>query len=57
MLELKMYQLGAIETFGRYLDALEEARQESETMLEALKQAAGVDIPDAIRNYPQEAWK
>ena len=56
MLELKMYQLGAIETFGRYLDALEEARQESETVLEVLKQR-GVDIPDAIRNYPQEAWK
>ena len=56
MLELKMYQLGAIEAFGRYLDALEEAREKSETGIEALKQA-GVDIPDGLRNYPQTAWQ
>lgn len=56
MLELKMYQLGAIEAFGRYLDALKEAREKSETGIRALKQA-GVDIPDGLRNYPQMAWQ
>ena len=56
MLELKMYQLNALDHFSRYLDALEEARQESDTAIEVLKRA-GVAIPDETRNYPQTAWK
>ena len=56
MLELKMYQLNVLDHFSRYLDALKEARNASETALEALKQA-GVDSPDEIRNYPQKAWQ
>ena len=34
---------------------LKTARDESDTAIEALKQT-GVDIPDAIRNYPGMAW-
>ncbi len=56
MLELKMYQLRALENFSRWLEVLEEARNASETAIEALKQA-GVDIPDEIRNYPKTAWQ
>ena len=56
MLELKMYQLGALENFSRWLDVLEEARNASETAIEALKQA-GVDIPDEMHNYPKTVWQ
>ena len=55
MMELKEYQRGALEAFTRWLEALKTARDESDTAIEALKQT-GVDIPDAIRNYPGMAW-
>ena len=55
-MELKMYQLGALDAFSRWLEALNEAQNKSETAIEALKQA-GVDIPNEICNYPKTAWQ
>ena len=56
MMELKTYQRSALDAFSRWLELLAEARNQSETAIQALKQA-GVDIPDEIRNYPQKAWQ
>ncbi len=56
MLQLKEYQEKTLETFSRWLQALEDARLESEKAAEALQQA-GVDIPAELRNYPQKAWQ
>ena len=55
-MELKVYQHSALDAFSRWLEALEAARYQSETAIEALKQA-GVDIPDGVRNYPKAAWQ
>ena len=55
MMELKEYQRSALDAFTRWVDTLKTARHESDTAIEALKQT-GVDIPDAIRNYPGMAW-
>ena len=55
MMELKEYQRSALDAFTQWVDTLKTARHESDTAIEALKQT-GVDIPDAIRNYPGMAW-
>ena len=46
----------SLEAFGRWLDALDTARAQSETGIAALR-GAGLDIPDDIRNYPKSAWE
>ena len=56
MMELKVYQQNALDAFSRWLEALEEARNNSEKAIEALK-VVDADIPDALRNYPQKAWQ
>ena len=56
MMELKTYQSRTLDAFTRWVDTLKTARHESDTAIEALKQT-GVDIPDAIRNYPRMAWE
>ena len=55
-MELKDYQSSALNAFVRWRDALEEARLGSETAVSALH-AAGVDVPDDVRNYPKTAWQ
>ena len=55
-MELKEYQVKALDAFVRWLNALEAARVRSETGIVALQQA-GVDIPAELRNYPRNAWQ
>ena len=57
MMELKIYQQNTLDAFSRWLEALEEARNNSEKAIEALKQAGVDNIPDELRNYPQKAWQ
>ena len=55
-MELKTYQLRALDAFSRWLEVLKDAQNKSETTIKALKQLK-VDIPDDIRNYPKTAWQ
>ena len=58
MLELKEYQRGALDALVRWLETLENAQRDSETMIEALRQIrADAPIPDEFRNYPKTAWQ
>ena len=55
-MELKDYQVAALEAFVRWRDALAEAQDKSETAIAALE-GVGADIPDDVRNYPKGAWQ
>ena len=55
-MELKEYQSRSLEAFGRWLEALETERIQSETTVSVL-QGVGAEIPDEIRNYPRTAWR
>ena len=55
-MELKDYQVAALQAFDQWRDALTQAREKSATAIEALQQA-GVDIPGDVRNYPKTAWQ
>ena len=58
MLELKEYQRGALDALARWLETLENAQRDSETMVEALQRTPiDVPIPDELRNYPKAAWQ
>ena len=58
MLELKEYQRGALDALARWLETLENAQRDSETMVEALQRTPiDVPIPDEFRNYPKTAWQ
>ena len=56
-MELKDYQTGVLDRFGRWLDALEIARQTSEKLVSALGGEAGGAVADTVRNYPKLAWQ
>ena len=56
MLELKDYQETTLNAFSRWLEALEQARQQSEVAITAL-QSVNADIPDDLRNFPRTAWQ
>ncbi len=56
MLELKDYQETTLNAFSRWLESLEQARQRSGDGITAL-QAANVDIPEELRNFPRTAWQ
>ena len=56
MMELKTYQLRALDAFSHWLEALEAAQNESEAAIEAWPEAAG-EIPAVVRNYPLKAWE
>ena len=56
-MELKVYQQNALDTFTRWLEVLEEAKNTSETAIKALKKAGIDSIPGVLRNYPQNAWQ
>ena len=55
-MELKDYQVAALEAFVRWRDALAEAQVKSETAIAALE-GVGADVPDDVRNYPKNAWQ
>ena len=55
MMELKAYQLRALDAFSHWLEVLNAERDKSEKMIETLTQA-GFDITNDIRNYPQTVW-
>lgn len=61
-MELKEYQSNALGAFTRWLNALVEAKMESDRSLKALD-VAGIsesedsDLLDVVYNYPQKAWK
>ena len=58
MMELKEYQRGALNALVRWLETLENAQRDSETMVEALQRTPiDVPIPDEFRNYPKTAWQ
>ena len=54
-MQLKDYQQTALEQLDRWLDALKEARLTSAKAGKALEEQ-GIDMPDALKNYPQSAW-
>ena len=56
MFELKDYQETTLNAFSRWLEALEQARQQSETGIAAL-QGVGMEVPDDVRNFPKTAWQ
>ena len=55
-MELKAYQVATLNAFGRWLDALNTAKAESERSI-AVLQGCGLDIPGDVRNYPKIAWE
>ncbi len=55
-MELKDYQANTLEAFGRWLDALEKARQESAEDVEYYS-SRDRPIPEGIRNFPRNAWE
>ena len=58
MMELKTYQVRALDAFDLWLEALTAAREQSEKGLAALIEAgASEDMQDPMRNYPQMAWQ
>ncbi|MDE0322395.1 MAG: DEAD/DEAH box helicase family protein [Candidatus Poribacteria bacterium] len=58
MMELKEYQRGALDALARWLEALQKAKRDSETLIEAFQQTpTNIPIPDEIRNYPKIAWR
>ena len=56
MMELKTYQLRALDAFSRWLEVLEVAENESKAAIAAWPEAAG-EIPDVVRNYSLKAWE
>ena len=55
-MELKEYQVKALEAFSRWLDALESTRTDLEKAADALR-VVGADVPGDVRNYPKAAWE
>lgn len=55
-MELKEYQTRVIERYDDYLKALYAEKHKAEAAIKAL-QAAGVDIPDGMGDWPKNAWK
>ena len=55
-MELKEYQVAALEAFVRWRDALEEAQAESEKAISALE-VVGFEVTDDVQNYPKRAWQ
>ena len=55
-MELKEYQYRTLDTFGRWREALGEAREESAGRVTALE-AAGRTISDGDRDFPRMAWE
>ena len=55
-MQLKTYQHNALDQLDRWLEALKEARLNSEKAAKALEGIVG-DVPEELKNYPLSAWK
>ena len=55
-MELKSYQVAALDTFVSWRDALVQEAAKSETAIAALE-GVSVQVPEDIRNYPKSAWQ
>ena len=55
-MELKNYQVAALEAFVSWRDALMDAGAKSETTVATLE-GMGVDVPEDVPNYPKTAWQ
>ena len=55
-MDLKEYQSRALSAFERWLQALEQAREETEAAVAAWPDAAG-EIPESVRDFPRKAWE
>lgn len=56
-MELKEYQANTLEAFATWLDAITTARLQSQTAVDALRQAGtAITIPDDLYDYPKTAW-
>ena len=55
-MELKNYQVSALDAFVRWRDVLAEAQAKSETAIAALEDVRA-DVPEDVRNYPKSAWQ
>ena len=55
-MQLKTYQHNALDQLDRWLEALKEARLNSEKAAKALEGIVG-DVPEELKNYPRSAWK
>ena len=54
-MELKEYQEGALRAFSGWLEELEKARQQSDTVAAVAKQT-GMNLPPELLHYPRIAW-
>ena len=55
-MELKNFQIAALESFVRWRDTLADAQSKSETVASALE-SMDADVPGDVRNYPKSAWQ
>ena len=56
-MELKDYQQQALDILDRYLDALENTRQQTESVRENLSEEAWERVRESLEDYPRAAWK
>ena len=57
MMELKTYQLRALDAFSRWLEVLEDTQNKSDAAVETLKeQEVDISVINEARNYPKTAW-
>ena len=56
-MELKDYQRQALDVLDCYLDALEDARQQTESIRENLSEEAWERVRESLEDYPRDAWK
>ena len=57
-MDMKEYQISALDTFTRWRNALDAAQVQSEADIAALQQVrSDIAIPDDLRNYPKTAWQ
>ncbi len=55
-MELKSYQIAALDAFVRWREALADAQARSEAAIAAIE-SAGAAVPEEIRNFPRSAWE
>ena len=56
-MELKDYQQQALDTLDRYLDALDDTRQQVDSIRESLEGLGDDDLVQQATDYPRLAWK
>ena len=57
-MELKEYQINALDAFTRWLDTLTQAQEQLETGIKAFRKAApDIPVPNEMSNFPRNAWQ